>query len=265
MYLCFYKGKGENRSVGLAADLQEKIEDYGIEVTGMEVQVEDCMLAADEKKSYLFNFDNNNEDNKSLKGDHGAYRSGQGGFISVYGDKACSGNDMLYTRRSGVRYERDAADMDDMTYDMITDTLRLQRYAVIVASEELFAQLDKLVELDVLRRLFTDGEVMVFTVMNMKEGGSCFPEREKWLEQTFLMQCYNDDDVCRAAARIAKIYWRDMLAADCDVPDFQSGISAMRHKRCIDTVLSHYSDNMPGYKEELSAMRYCMLDMMKNL
>ena len=229
MYLCFYKGKGENRSVGLAADLEEKIENYGIEVTGMEVQVEDCMLAADEQKSYVINFKNNNEENKNLTGDS------------------------------------DTVDMMNMSYDTVIDLLRLQKYAVVIVSEGLFEQLDKLVELDVLRKLFSEGEVIVFTVVSVRELQNGFPRRAKWLEKTCLLYCYDEDDVSRAAAKIARNYWRDMLAADDDTFNIHGKASVSGHKRCIDTVLSHFAGNMPAYREELSAMKYCMLDMVKNL
>ena len=72
-------------------------------------------------------------------------------------------------------------------------------------------------------------------------------------------------DLQNVTAAIAKIYWRDRLSVQKSKGnDIYTG-NVRRSKLCIDTVLSNILADNATCDDELTAMNYCMLDMIKNL
>ena len=130
--------------------------------------------------------------------------------------------------------------------------------------DELFSEAEGLIKLDIAMQLFQSCNITVFTIYNdriLKK----IPKRAEWLEKTYLLSIPKNMDLQNVTAAIAKIYWRDRLSVQKSKGNDIYTDNVRRSKLCIDTVLSNILADNATCDDELTAMNYCMLDMIKNL
>lgn len=229
MILIYEKGKKGSIEV-IAEDLQARLEGYGIDIHKESYDLGECMMAADESKVYM----------------SGKKRSRSRGFEICY-DIQDSGSEF-----------------DSMTYDELYSRFLWEKYVVVIASDELFSEAEGLIKLDIAMQLFQSCNITVFTIYNdriLKK----IPKRAEWLEKTYLLNIPKNMDLQNVAAAIAKIYWRDRLSVQKSKGNDIYTDNVRRSKLCIDTVLSNILADNATCDDELTAMNYCMLDMIKNL
>ena len=229
MILIYEKGKKGSIEV-IAEDLQTRLEGYGIDIHKESYDLGECMMAADESKVYM------------------------------------SGKKRIRSRGFEVCYDiqDSGSEFDNMTYDELYSRFLWEKYVVVIASDELFSEAEGLIKLDIAMQLFQSCNITVFTIYNdriLKK----IPKRAEWLEKTYLLSIPKNMDLQNVTAAIAKIYWRDRLSVQKSKGNDIYTDNVRRSKLCIDTVLSNILADNATCDDELTAMNYCMLDMIKNL
>ncbi len=93
---------------------------------------------------------------------------------------------------------------------LLSGYIKEQKYVVVVVSQKLFTDMYELVELDLIKKLFQKGDVIVFSVYDGKHI-PILPERAEWINDTWKIAINKPDDVTAAAGVILERVMKDRL------------------------------------------------------
>jgi hypothetical protein len=93
---------------------------------------------------------------------------------------------------------------------LLSGYIKEQKYVVIVVSQKLFTDMYALVELDLIKKLFGRGEIVVFSIYDGKHI-PVLPERAEWINDTWKIPINKPDDETLATSIILERVMKDRL------------------------------------------------------
>lgn len=118
--------------------------------------------------------------------------------------------DTLEEYEAGPVSTSSEATINETSDYLLSGYIKEQRYVVIVVSQKLFTDMYALVELDLIKKLFEKGDVVVFSVYDGRHI-PVLPERAEWINDTWKIAINKDGDASLAAGVILERVVKDRL------------------------------------------------------